>query len=280
MSKRIKITATSTIWLLILGSLLFSHATLALTMDVTISARSNIFDSGHPTPNGPTVISFSAGPGQFFTFSDVLGTITCCAGDPDPATWSTSNGPDGSGAVTNASGTTDILSLNGISGIKYGIGDTTTNPPTFPYEAGKTMFLTGVFLDDNEPHDPAPSRLDFTTSIGIGEGFTELAPDIAQTFFVGDGLTGTGSGDLQRFLVPDTATRLFLGFADAVQFGFPTSSPCCYTDNYGQLAASATLHQRAAAPIPGTLLLLASGLGLIRWCTRRGQEPVLAARRL
>ena len=33
-------------------------------------------------------------------------------------------------------------------------------------------------------------------------------------FFIGDGLTGTGSGAVQQFVVPAGATRLFLASSD------------------------------------------------------------------
>lgn len=258
MNKPARNTAALIAGLSIAGSMLLPAISLAASVGFVVSARSNIFDSGHRvTPEGPVVIPFAAGPGQFFTFADVDGTVTCCASNPDQSTWGTSNGPDGSGDIRNASGTTDILSLVGISGIKYGRGDTTTTPPTLPYEAGKTMFLAGVFLDDLEPQDPAPVRLDFTTSVGLGEDFSELGPVISQTFFIGDGLTGTGTGDVQRFLVPETATRLFLGFADALQFGFPTNSPCCYSDNFGELTGSAAL---SVVPLPPAAFLFGSGM--------------------
>ncbi len=54
-------------------------------------------------------------------------------------------------------------------------------------------------------------------------------------FFVGDGLTGTGSGATQVFHVPAGATRVFFGFADAYQFGNPISPPGYYDDNVGEL---------------------------------------------
>jgi hypothetical protein len=49
-------------------------------------------------------------------------------------------------------------------------------------------------------------------------------------FFIGDGLTGTGKGNVQKFAVPRGATRLFLGIADGGSFGGP---PGCYGDNLG-----------------------------------------------
>lgn len=97
---------------------------------------------------------------------------------------------------------------------------------------GMAYFLTGVFLDDSEP-DPTltPARLDFSYG---ADSFVSLTPEIGQTFFIGDGVTGTGTGATQQFVVPDTATRLFLGFADA---GYFVGLPGAYVDNSGALSA-------------------------------------------
>jgi uncharacterized protein (TIGR03437 family) len=92
------------------------------------------------------------------------------------------------------------------------------------------MFMVGVFLDDLVPKNPAPPRLDFTNN----ESFTTLAPLIGQTFFVGDGLTGTGVGTRQQFVVPAAATRLFLGIADANEW---QGDPSWYFDNGGAFTA-------------------------------------------
>ncbi len=230
---------------------------------LTVSGMANIFGAGHavpPDPDGggggllPPFVTFAPGPGRVLTFSSVTGMVSCCGSDP-----AAFNGPDGG---SMASGTTDITSFGGISGILHGRGDLTTAPPTLPFVAGKTMFLVGVFLDATEPMDPAPPRLEFTMPpFGLGEDFAVLAPLLRQTFFIGDGLTGTGSGVSQQFLVPATATRLFLGFEDALQFGFPTDPPGFYFDNFGSLEATFSLAATAAVPEPASLALF--GLGAL-----------------
>jgi hypothetical protein len=103
-------------------------------------------------------------------------------------------------------GPTDVTSYEGISGIVH---------------RGNGMFLTGVFLTDDPPSELAPQRLDFTDR----EQFEVLAPEIAQTFFVGD-------GEGRRYCVPAGATRLFLGFADAFLYQGP---PGWYDNNDGEL---------------------------------------------
>ena len=126
------------------------------------------------------------------------------------------NGPTGDG-----SGPTDVKSLGGISGI---------------VNRTNGMFLVGVFLTDLAPPDPAPPRLDFSsTSTGgpppVGERFTELAPEIGQTFLI-------GNGKGHRYVVPDGATRLFLGFADAYLY---VGCPGWYGNNDGNLKVTVNL---------------------------------------
>jgi hypothetical protein len=174
---------------------------------LTVPAIANIFGAGHavpPEPDGggggvlPTVYYLPSGANRVITFSGITGTVSCCEGGLFP------NGPDG---LRDSS--TDVASWDGVSGIVH--------------ESSK-MFLAGVFLGDSEPADPAPLRLNCTD-----DSFTMLAPQLAQTFFIGDGLTGTG--DVQQFVVPDDATRLYLGFADQGWGGLPGY----YYDNSGEL---------------------------------------------
>jgi hypothetical protein len=49
-------------------------------------------------------------------------------------------------------------------------------------------------------------------------GDVKVSPGVQQVFFIGDGLTGTGSGTTQQFVVPPGATRLFLGTMDAYEW--------------------------------------------------------------
>ena len=93
------------------------------------------------------------------------------------------------------------------------------------------MFLAGVFLDDQEPVDPAPPRLDFSAG-ALTDDFAKLGPALNQTFFIGD---GQALGMPQVFRAPEGATRLYLGFADAWDFGDPFAAPGYYGDNGGAL---------------------------------------------
>jgi hypothetical protein len=170
-----------------------------------VDAKSNLYAAGQPTAFSgllPPVYTFPAGPGQVATFADIIGTVGC--GGASTA------GADGVGCLS-----TNINSYQGISGV---------------IDRNAAMFLAGVFLDNNQPGGAAPESLDFTNS-----NFTGVNPKIGQVFFIGDGLTGTGYGSQQQFYVPPTATRLFLGFADAAGF---QGNPGSYDNNVGSLRVS------------------------------------------
>ena len=87
-------------------------------------------------------------------------------------------------------------------------------------------------------------------------------------FFIGDGLTGNGTGAVQQFVVPTGATRLFLGIADAV--GFNDVNHGYYGDNGGSFIATFDVQTNSTViPVPAALPLLLSGLGLFGWLSRR-----------
>ena len=183
----------------------------AATLDV--SGDANLFGAGHavaPEPGGlgggtlPPGFSFPAGPGQVLRITGVAGCVAMTV------SFGNCEGPDGS--EVNVAPTA-VTSFGGISGINHD-----TNGP-----------LLAVFLDGTEPVDPAPASLDFRAG-ALGTGFAVLAPALNQAFFTGDGLTGTGTGAVQDFLVPPTATRVFFGFADGNGYSGP---PGAYFDNGG-----------------------------------------------
>jgi hypothetical protein len=76
--------------------------------------------------------------------------------------------------------------------------------------------LLGVFLGPEDPRDtPAPdSSWNFLSQRVPGNAFLTLEPGLKQVFFVGDGRTGVGIGDVQTITVPQGATRLYLGTSD------------------------------------------------------------------
>lgn len=217
---------------------------------INVAGDANIFGAGHASPPAgafgagtlPPGFTFSAAAGQILTFSSVTGTVRI----DDDNTPGYSNGADGGTLYTR----TDVSSAGGIAGV---------------VDDSRTMFLVGVFLDSTEPSDPAPARLDFSSS-SLGENFSSLSPLLGQLFFIGDGLTGTGTGAVQQFSVPASATRLFLGFADSYSFGTNTISgpPGFYGDNDGTLVATFDISGASAVPEPSSFALLALGIaGLV-----------------
>jgi len=167
----------------------------------------------------PVLVGLTITPGTYLTF-------TASGSETNDPSWAY-NGPDGGSFTGHSYGTE-----NGIP---------STNAPLDA--------LVGVFLGAGQPNlTPASSGLDFST---IGLNFASLSPGLQQVFFIGDGLTGTGSGTVQQFIVPVGATRLFLGTQDG--FG--------WYNNVGGFYVTATSNAPTPAPEPATMLLL--GLGLM-----------------
>lgn len=113
--------------------------------------------------------------------------------------------------------------------------------------------LLGVFLGPALPSDTAaPSTLDFSTS--TSRDYTSLSPGLKQVFFIGDGYNSGGIS--QNLIIPDGATRFYLGVMDGYQWG----------NNLGSF--SVDVQDPPSVPEPSTMLLLGSGLiGL--WGFRR-----------
>jgi hypothetical protein len=175
--------------------------------------------------------------------SGITGTVTPCVTTPGCP----SGGADGMPAAapgTNVSAPASVTTT--LSQIQY---------------SGEAMFLVGVFL--------GPTGLPVSQVASIGQYGTpgntlsttaaSYSPLLGQVFFIGDGLDGTGSGNIQNFIVPTGATQIFLGFADAMG-GF--SGPAgAYFDNAGSLNVNLQVIQfSSAVPEPGTIALLALGL--------------------
>ncbi len=106
------------------------------------------------------------------------------------------------------------------------------------------LALTGVFLDDTQPDgSAAPVALDYKS---LTTSFTSFAAQLKQPFFIGDGLTP--SGQVQQFLIPTQATRLFLGTADG--YG--------WNNNSGVL-----LVEISAVPAPASAWIMLVGFALL-----------------
>lgn len=157
-----------------------------------------VLNGGYPTSdvvptNSPVLAStgLNMTAGSFLTFS-VTGT-TDYGGCTSPS-------PDGAGACGV-----------GPSGPAFGIASFN----------GPLNSLIGVFVDNNVPGGTAPAGLDFSSAASQSQ--PTISPLLNQVFFIGDGLTGTGSGSVQQFVIPAGATRLFLGSFDGAGASFNNS---------------------------------------------------------
>lgn len=99
----------------------------------------------------------------------------------------------------------------------------------------------GNMFTDYEYGSPGPSALTASS----------YAPALQSVFFVGDGLTGNGSGSVQSFVVPAGATRLYIGVMDSFQ----------WANNVGGYSVT-------VVPAPASIALLGLG-GLVTWRRRR-----------
>jgi len=86
-----------------------------------------------------------------------------------------------------------------------------------------------------------------------------------QVFFIGDGLTGDGTGTVQQFNVPVGATRLVLGFVDAPNYQGDAGG---YSDDIGSFTATF-----AIVPEPSVLALLLGGVALCGLLGHRARSP-------
>ena len=186
--------------------------TLGAEAKATIDARADIFSAGMAKADGgrggklPSKITLAPG-GTTITFTKVVGKVGC-SGDAAFI----ADGGDCAG------GDTDIQSTRNVAGI---------------IAHDRTLFLVGLFVGPKLPAK-VPERLDFSPD-KQGSAFASLSPKLGQVFFIGDGKTGTGSGVIQKFVIPSGATTLYLGYADA--YGFH-GTPGAYGDNKGGLGVT------------------------------------------
>jgi hypothetical protein len=156
--------------------------------------------AGNPNSDDPAVrkqspkqLTIPVVPGSYITFEDISGQVrhgpTLQNYEPDGKNSMYTHGADSPGGPTPAA-------ENGIGDVKMPI----------------TAFM-GVFLGAQRPDlTPAPDiteRLDYSDpSTRDDEYYDNLKTKLP--FFIGDGKTGTASGAMQKFKVPDGATRLFV----------------------------------------------------------------------
>lgn len=191
------------------------------SVNVSVLGSANPFDAGHATISdggtGAVLATGSLVAGQYLTFS--------VTGATDNAGNSPAGTPDGFSGFA-------MYDRNSIAGASVQLNS-----------------LIGVFLDNSEPAGAAPPDMDYSA----GYSFAASSPGLRQAFYIGDGLTGTGSGGVQQFFVPTGATRLFLGSSDGGGWQNNTGSFSVTIDGPG-LATAVT-----GVPEPSTWMLLVSG---------------------
>jgi PEP-CTERM motif len=222
-------------------------STSASATIVNVPGSANPFLSGQP--NGTNCCGGDSAPGQ----SPVLGLSGALAGYT--LTFSATGGTDFSGGAV-------APSPDGYTGYVYNM--------TSDYGTGisgalqvNVSGLVGVFIGSAVPSGPAPAQLN------TGVTFSSISPGLDQIFWIGDGLTGngTGTGSAQTFLAPTGATRLYLGTVDGAG----------WYNNSGSL--SVTINGfTSGVPEPSTwamMLLGFAGIGFMAY--RRKSKPALMA---
>lgn len=215
----------STVAMLLLVGLASVGALNAQVSGVTlfVGSHTDIYRSGGYNDDSdgvsPAAFVFPAGPGQVLTFLSVVGQWTCNNGVEPPY---------------SADGTTTV-------GVCYPRANISPTGPFSGYDNTDYQgAMVGMFLECGLPISVAPT-LRFYVSDGSQGGiktdFETLQPEVGQVFFVGDGLTGTGTGKRQQFLVPPTATHLYLGYVDTC-YSSGYAGPGCYFDNAGSITVT------------------------------------------
>jgi hypothetical protein len=189
-------------------------ASVGLAQSTFVPGTANIFGYGVGTPQpggggGGTLaplITLTPGTGRVMTFS-ATGTAFSGAGAPPI-------GPDGGNFSI-----TSIPAVGSISG----------------FAAPLRMMLVGVFVETGDISLlPAPGSLSYPDLASLAQPM--YSPSLRQVFHIGDGLTGTGTGMIQQFNVPDGAGKLVFGIADAFSFqglaGWYDDNSGGYTVNY------------------------------------------------
>lgn len=221
------------------------------SITVTVLGTANPYLAGQPS--GTPCCSGDSAPGQSPTY--VPATVT-------PGSTLTFSGSGG----FNYGGGAPASSLDGDND---GTSLTYIYSQTADYGTGiagalgvNVDGLVGVFLTGAQPSGPVPSQLDYTA---LGLGAASYTPGLNQIFWIGDGLTGLGSGSVQTFLVPTSATRLFLGTVDGS--GWNNNS------GIGTVTVSGVTLS-AGVPEPSTWALMLTGFVGLGLASRRAARKV------
>lgn len=233
--------ATDVNSLIALASLAGCLAASAGAEVVTVDGRTNILTAGYPDISAFTAVNVWD-PGVLATVSvGVWGGATVNFNSVNMA------GARGGSPLWTPDGY-DIVA----AGDYYQVNVNTPLTSISGIRANRDGFFAGVFLADGVPSGAAPAALDFRNVDrgGMGHNFSALSPLLNQVFFIGDGRTDLNQ--LQDFVAPQGATRLFLGSLDA----WYTTTGACWGDNTWNFTADVSV-----TPAPGAIAFLgAAGL--------------------
>ncbi len=160
----------------------------------TMSSPNNPHNNPDFAPSqSPVQIAMNVKPGAQMSFQTISG------GANNDIQWTDRYEPDGNLGWNTSNDTAQAGGELGKSDMKA------------PINA-----LVGVFLTDADPRysGTLPAKLDFSTP--ASRDFSNLAPQIAQVFFIGDGLKADGTS--QTFTVPAGATRFYLANWDGYEW--------------------------------------------------------------
>jgi hypothetical protein len=201
----------------------------AASVTVTVSGKSDMWLAG--MPNGSTASTIDSAP----THSPALVPLPLVPG----ITLTTRS----TGWVNNmsaSSGYTPDGNASWFTGHNAGAEHGISTVVRAPMNA-----LMGVFLGSGRPDTSgAPAALDFSTA--NSRDYLSLTPGLKQVFFIGDGLTSGGAA--QHIVVPDGATRLYLGTMDS--YG--------WADNSGSFSVTV-----GTSTLPDSFILLSPGWNFI-----------------
>ena len=163
----------------------------------------------------------------------------------------------------SASGSTSVddSCFAGPDGGCYGDESSFSPSPAGGTYKGPSDALIGVFLGNGVTTVAnGPPSLNYTKAANISR--PAYHPGLNQIFFIGDGLTGTGTGSTQDFIAPAGATNLYIAVADS--YGSSTG-------NEGSLNVTYNIGT-AAVPEPSTWAVMAVGLLALGAMTRNARR--------
>jgi hypothetical protein len=202
------------------------------TANFTVSATDNVYGAQFADAPNPGQAGVGGGGGTVASYLD-FGTLPTSSYVTFPSVVDNSPPPNQSeGSISSPDGYAESAGYSSFVGGYRALSGITFTGPDFQFG------LVGVFTNAASTANAtvAPAEADFSMA---GESAAILSPLLNQVFPIGDGLTGTGNGTLQKFVVPAGATRLTVGFADSA---YGSSPPSGYQDNSGSLNTTLVVH--------------------------------------